>query len=111
MADIVVTIPKGYFDEPGFYTKDTFRIGRRPKRLEEGDTIFLVYQGEVLYRAYFDGFIDDVDCGATENYWDGINLEFSDFKELEKPVPLKGFRGFRYVDRLPAKVRKALEAA
>ncbi len=115
MADIVVTIPKGYFDENGQYAKTHFSIGRHPKRWNEDpvhpSTIFFVYEGAVRYWADLETLCDeDMTCEVTGKKWKGLNLNFSCFKEMKRPVPMTGFRSFRYLDRMPKSVQQKVMA-
>lgn len=92
MADIVVTVPKGYFKEAR-YTKDYFTFGgtRKPKRLKYRDRIYIAYEGRIEEFYTFEGYDEEFDHLEVQFY-------FGDRRQLVKPFPCKGFQGFRYAE-------------
>ena len=108
MADIVVTVPKGYF-EGERYQKDTFGFGgtRKPKRLKYHDRIYIVYEGLIEEFYPFEDYETEPDEDHFEFYL-GVR------RQLAKPFPCKGFQGFRYAERMGlnrkrGKVRRVLK--
>ena len=92
MSDIVVTVPKGYF-EGERYQKDTFTFSstRKPKRLKPNDRIYIVYEGLIEEFYPFEGYESEPDDDYFEFYLGGR-------RRLFKAFPCKGFRGFRYAE-------------
>lgn len=112
--DIIVTTPKSEIEtskkegemveQEGGYWFRTFRF--KPK-IEPGDKIFFVENG--LIKGY--GIIFEItqseqgeQCEVTERTWGNEGdwvVKYKDWHWLENPVPMKGFQGIRYVDRIP----------
>lgn len=107
--NIVVTIPKKMLPQiereeklvrklERHGTPCTFfwKIGRKPKKLIPGDRCYFVWDGAVRAWHTVIGFAKDVKCDMTGILHSGICVVLgSKINEIE-PVPMKGFRGFRY---------------
>ncbi len=104
--DIVITIPSSIeWDE---YKKEldsvidgknvlNFKVSNFPKMCKVGDKCYLNYKGYVKGWMTIVGFSDkNFICNTTGKDWSGKFIERSGpFHEI-KPIPMKGFQGFRY---------------
>lgn len=99
MPDIIVTVPKheiehckqSKFGLDGLFDRAWWRLPTWPKRFEQMvDRIGFVIEGAIRFIAT-DAWLDErEDAPVVE--WDVESI-----KEIE-PIPMKGFRGFRYYD-------------
>ena len=114
--DIIVTTPKSeienarkeaefikkYKEDKGAFRFRTFRF--KPK-VEVGDKIFFVNDGFIKgYLTIFDIDVGSEYCEVTDREWgdeNSIVLKFKRWTPLKNPIPMKGFQGIRYLDRLP----------
>ena len=106
---IMVTVPKG--EKANIAKEDLWakkqketvlqywKVSRPPKRLEAGDRVYFVEDGHIRYYHNFLGIVQDFKCEVTGRFWPGTNLKMT-YPEtiLERQVPMKGFRGFRYTE-------------
>lgn len=108
--DIVVTVPKremaNISKEDAFVQKNKgavqfWSMARRPTKLEVGDRVYFVENGFVRYYHEVIGFAKDQKCQVTGRVWKGcsVMLRCPETK-LTKPIPMKGFQGFRYINRV-----------
>jgi hypothetical protein len=109
--DIVVTVPKRELDnlkkEDEFIADngaDTciqyWAIGRKPSNLKMKDRVYFVENGEIKYYHTFLGYAKDPICEVTGRTWNGLNLILKCPEVvLKTTIPMKGFQGFRYVQR------------
>lgn len=116
--DIIVTIPKGQYknidqeiswakslsDKEKETSSKFWSMSRLPKNITPGDRCYFVREDKIEhYREVKDIIAEDMgfSCEVTDNYWEGPFLELSVLPvNLEKPVAMKGFQGFRYTDRI-----------
>lgn len=105
--DIIVTIPrkeKKYIEAEEEWAKkvkgpywEFWRVGRRPAKLEFGDRVYFIEDGQITCYQIFEGFEEDFTCEATGRFWPGLNLRMqAPAIELKNPVSMRGFQGFRY---------------
>lgn len=111
--DIIVTTPKGEMAIAAQEAKDALSgkvdfyvraFGRIPARVNKGDKIFYVEDGYITGYAIVYGFSQGaVICETTQNEWHGSINIWMECKTWQwiKPIPMKGFQGFRY--RVPAR--------
>lgn len=79
-----------------------FRVPFLPKA-EDRSSIkrcYLCYRGNVIGWMSVVGFVDEFDfeCKSTGKHWNGKFIQRSGPFHSIVPIPMKGFRGFRYVD-------------
>ena len=87
-TSVETLVHKKGLNEP--YSHFFWSLSRRPKNFEAGDKVFFAVKGEV--KGYF--ISDDIGTG-TEHRTE-ITWAKDTWKDLEKPIPTKPFRGFRY---------------
>jgi len=119
MPDVIVTTPKGESENSrieGAVGGPWFRTFRRKPDAKPGDLIWFVERGKITGRGEIVKIttIDEpIRCATTGRLWGGdYVLEYDSWKWLARPIKMKGFRGFRYVDRikgLKAKLARALK--
>jgi len=110
-VDIVVTIPKR--EAQNIAREDEFvaqmqghavqfwSIHNKPKNLIVGDRVYFVENGYITCYHIFIGYVYDPVCEVTGRLWSGLNLLLRCPQvKLENPVPMKGFQGFRYIERI-----------
>lgn len=110
--DIVVTIPKKESaniekeEEWAEENKDTaaicfWKVSNEPRKLNAGDRVYFVENGMITSYNIFKYCDWDLTCEVTGREWPGLNLVMEiPTAILKKPVPMKGFRGFRYMERV-----------
>ena len=129
MLDIIVTTPKSehenakmeadVFDGKGGGI--WFRSMRgKPKQLDKGDRMYYVDGGVVtgygivIGIEYRNPILDPkVKCDVTNKTWRGphfVCMRSDSWVGIEVPVEMKGFQGFRYVDRIDG-LREKLKMA
>ncbi len=86
----------------------------KPK-VESGDRIYFVENGVIVgYGVILDCEQVDVpeECDVTGRQWgkqgDWV-VRYNDWHWLDSKPKMRGFQGYRYVDRLPDEIREALE--
>lgn len=106
--DIIVTIPKSEFKtmkkEQAFAEANNgevveyWSVGEKPTKLEIGDKVYFVEDGQINCYQIFLGYEYNAVCEVTDRVWKGLNLilEYPPII-LDNPIPMKGFQGFRYV--------------
>lgn len=110
--DIVVTIPKS---EAANTAKEDrwvvanqaegvvqfWSLGRKPKDLNIGDRVYFVERGRITCYQEFFGFASDPVCQVTGRLWPGLNLLLRcPAVPVRNYISYKGFRGFRYIERI-----------
>ena len=115
--DIVITIPKseyGNIDKEiewaqGLPIEDlrgttkNWTVGRFPTKIEDGDRCYFIKDGQIVHYREIIG-LDETSftCEVTNRDWSGPMLELSPIPiALNEPVPMKGFRGWRYLRERP----------
>lgn len=104
--DIIVTTPKSEHETAQAEAESVkndpdafwFRTLRGKPDVEVGDRVYYVDRG--MIRGY--GIIFDIETGEMEDdahdcAWNGTHLKQKEWVWLKKPVPMRGFQGFRYV--------------
>lgn len=119
MADIIVTTPRGESENSrieGEAGGPWFRTFNRKPDVKIGDRIWFVERGRITGRGEIVSVttIDEpVVCATTGRRWSGdYILEYDHWRWAEREIEMKGFRGFRYVDRIPglkAKLARAIK--
>ncbi len=74
-----------------------WKVSRKPKNLEIGDKCFFVW-GDAI-RAYHEvlGFSENMVCQVTGIYHPGVCIVLDPaIHNIDHPIPMKGFRGYRY---------------
>lgn len=109
--DIIITIPK-YVDWCE-YAKELkmvedrsqtmlFKVPHLPKKTSVGDVCYLCYRGYIIgwmYITYL-GFVEGFECTVTGKPWPAGNyIGRSGYFHAIRPIPYKGFQGFRYAPK------------
>lgn len=107
--DIVITLPSNI--EWNEYQKElknvedgdqvlNFKVSNLPKRTSIGNKCYLCYRGNVIGWMEIVGLVkNDFKCTTTGKEWNGNFIQRSGiFHKLEKPIPMGGFQGFRYLN-------------
>lgn len=80
-----------------------YRLPTLPKDTEVGDRCYVCYNGQLIGWMEITGISkrDGFECSTTGKDWgDGNYISRSgEFHYLKNPVPMKGFMGYRYIDR------------
>jgi hypothetical protein len=109
--DIIVTTPKKEIatsKKEGDYVKkhggQWFRTFKYKPKVEAGDKIYFVEAGAI--KGY--GIVREVSsasatkCDVTGREWKGKYIvKYDTWHWLKAPVEFKGFRGIRYIERIP----------
>jgi hypothetical protein len=76
-----------------------FKVPFLPK--QDLDRCYLVWRGHVVgWMAVTGSYEGDFTCETTGTQWSGKFIERSGpFHHLATPAPMRGFQGFRYIDR------------
>lgn len=105
--DIVITLPKKvnwkeYLKELEV-VKDSrshlnFKVSNFPKDLKLMDRCYLCYKNFIIGYMFVTGMVEkEMICSTTGKEWKGKFIQRSgEFYKLGKPIPMKGFQGFRY---------------
>lgn len=110
MMDILVTTPKKAHElaakEAKFVNENSdaywFRTIKGKPNVQVGDRVYYVDNGQITgYGIVFDIEQGQLQCEATEKIYEGTHLKQRKWIPLSKPIPFKGFQGFRYVHRIP----------
>lgn len=119
MPDIIVTTPRkecGNSKLEGAAGGPWFRTFPTKPDIKPGDLIWFVERGEITGRGEITILttIDEpIRCATTGRLWGGdYVLEYDRWKWLERPITMRGFRGYRYVDRIKgfkAKLARAIK--
>ena len=79
-----------------------YKCNRLPSKADRSNIkkCYLCYKGNVIGWMEVVGFVEDYkfDCTTTGNNWSGNFIQRSGPFHRIDPIPMKGFRGFRYVD-------------
>ena len=104
--DIVITIPKTVswadYEKELQVVKDgshviNFKVPRLPKQANIGDKCYLCYKGNIVGWMKIVGLKSGgFTCTTTGTYWEGNFVQRSGKFNKIKPIPMKGFQGFRY---------------
>ena len=73
-----------------------WRVSRKPKNLEVGDKCFFVWNDAVRAYHVFLGFSENMICQVTGTHYPGICIVLDPVIYGIDPIPMKGFRGYRY---------------
>lgn len=109
MADIIITTPKSEMKTAATEAEQCIRNGggfyfrkfaTLPRNLNPGSRIFYTEDGYVRGFAVVDSVsIGSSTCSTTGRVWEGyIAYMRADSWKWVKPIPLKGFQGWRYFD-------------
>ena len=89
---------------------------RAPKRFEPGDLLYVVYDGAIRYAFETGNFdvartkelppVDDAEGHNPPLPKGGIRAWLNDYYEIDPPIPMRGFQGFRYTDPPTFKYKK-----
>ena len=104
---VIVTCPKinkefleAKVENPGWSFWD---FPRRPKKLRPGDMLYVVYDGTIRYAFETGSFesgpkppVEDAEGHNLGIPKGGIRVWFEDVYDVDPPIPMKGFQGFRY---------------
>ena len=104
--DIIVTIPSNikwddYQKELDDAVKNNYvlnyKVNSFPKRTKIGNKCYLVYNNNIVGWLPIIGFEEkEFTCQTTSREWIGKFIVRSPKLTLTNPIPMKGFRGFRY---------------
>ena len=117
--DIIVTTPKSEHktaeaeaeavaNDPNSFW---FRTIRGKPNVQIGDRVYYVDNG--MIRGY--GVVFEIEVGEMwddthERWWNGTNLKQRIWVWLKKPIPFRGFQGFRYINKIDG-LKEKLEQA
>lgn len=117
--DVIVTIPKSEYGniekeiawakKLGKRQKRTasknWTVSRAPKHIDDGDRCYFIRNGMITHYREIRGvqeFDHGFTCEVTDRDWWGPYLELDVMPVvLKKPVPMKGFQGWRYLRERP----------
>lgn len=107
--DIVITLPSSIdwedYQREIDRVKDesevlNFRVPSLPAQTAPGERCYLVWRGNVIGWMKIHGFREgEFTCTTTGHTWKGKFIQRTGPLNRVDPVPVKGFRGFRYVYR------------
>ena len=84
-----------------------FRTINGTPNVQIGDKVYYVDQGEIRgYGIVFDIVFGEIKCHSTGKVYTGTHLKQRKWVCLEKPIPFRGFQGFRYINRIPELQKK-----
>lgn len=81
-----------------------FRVTHLPKKAKRGDRAYMVHDGYIRGYMWIVGLTESPEGAVvnpiTGDEWPAGNyiMRFPQWHELKEPIPMKGFRGFRYRD-------------
>ena len=113
--DILVTTPKSAhqlaYEEAMFVERYPntywFRTIRGKPDVQIGDKVYYVDQGMIRgYGIVFEITYEELQCIMTKKIYKGTHLKQRKWVWLKKPIPFKGFQGFRYINRIPELQKK-----
>lgn len=108
MSDILITIPSTIswpeYQKELKAVEDgsqvmNFKVSKLPVRTAVGNKCYICYGGNIIGWMKIVGLKsnENFDCTTTGKQWSGNFIQRSGvFHKLEKPIPMKGFQGFRY---------------
>ncbi|MFW6233307.1 MAG: hypothetical protein ACOC3Z_01445 [Nanoarchaeota archaeon] len=104
--DIIITLPSSIrweeYEKELNWVKDgknvlNFKVNHFPKLAKVGDKCYLNYKGNIIGWMYITGLSEkEFTCDVTGKVWKGKFIERSGKFNKIKPLPMKGFQGFRY---------------
>ena len=81
-----------------------FKIPTYPKEVSAGDRCYIVHNGYIKGWMKIFNIVkrDSFECTTTGKNWnDGIYIQRTGkFHPLETEVPMKGFKGYKYIDEI-----------
>lgn len=116
--DVLVTTPKSKHplaEQEGIFVEQNpyafwFRTIRGKPDVQVGDRVYYIDNGEITgYGIVFDVETGKMECEATGKIYSGTHLKQRKWVRLKKPIPFRGFQGFRYVDRIDELREKLVE--
>ena len=108
LKDIIITLPNDIQWEE--YQKEldkvkdyksvmNFKVPNFPKQSGKGQKCFLNYQGNIIGWMEIIGFTEqEFNCSTTGIKWKGKFIQRSGPFHSIDPIPMNGFRGFRYMN-------------
>lgn len=73
-------------------------LSQKPKNLNIGDKVYFIWNSKMRGYHIVVGFGNDMKCTTTGIQYEGYCIILdTQFHELEEPVTMNGFRGFRYI--------------
>ncbi|MBD3407297.1 MAG: DUF1489 family protein [Candidatus Lokiarchaeota archaeon] len=73
-------------------------VSKRPKNLHIGDKVYFIWNKAMRGYHKVVGFDTNMKCTTTGNQYKGCCIILDPiFHDIEYPIPMNGFRGFRYV--------------
>jgi len=106
--DIIITLPSKinwneYKEELRLVESEeyllNFKVNHFPKKTNVGDKCYLLYNGYVIGWMKIVGFKEDeFKCGVTGKHWKGKFIQRSGKFHKIKPIVMKGFQGYRYIN-------------
>lgn len=115
MVNILVTTPKSKHElaeEEGRFVEENpdafwFRTVRGRPNVRIGDRVYYVDDGQITgYGVVFDIEVGELQCEATGKIYCGTHLKQRKWIPLKKPIPFRGFQGFRYIARIDGLTEK-----
>ena len=107
--DIIITLPSKIewsdYEKELDAVKDesqimNFKVPFLPK--QQPDKVYLCYRGNIIGWMKCCGMINDkkFDCTTTGEHWEGKFIQRTgEFHKID-PIPMKGFRGFKYFNNI-----------
>ena len=107
---VIVTCPKhnkAFLDAKVEYPEDSFwDFQRAPKRFSPGDMLYVVHDGAIRYAFETGNFhlgprppVEDAEGHNPGIPKGGIRAWLEEVHEVDPPIPMKGFQGFRYYEQ------------
>lgn len=119
MKDIVITIPKKIKWEE--YQKEldkvkdekevlNFKVTHLPKDTSKGRRCYIVYNDNIIGWMKISGLVEqEFTCSTTGKNWKGKFIQRTGKLNKINPIPMKGFRGFRYYEKIDEKMNLFIE--
>jgi hypothetical protein len=108
LRDIIITIPanidwKTYTQElnkvKDYKNVMNFKVPNFPVHSGKGKKCFLNYNGNIIGWMEIVGFSEEeFTCSTTGRKWKGKFIQRAGPFHPINPIPMKGFRGFKYLD-------------
>lgn len=116
--DILITIPAKIkwsdYEKELEAVKDckqvmNFKVPSRPN-VKAMDKCYLLHKGFIVGWMNIMGVVShSFDCTTTKKHYEGIFVQrCGTFNYLEKPVKMKGFQGYRYIDNLKPEIKEQI---
>jgi len=109
--DIIITLPSTI--DWGDYVKElktvedeshilNFKVSKLPTKTAIGNKCYICWRGSIVGWMKISGLTkNDFNCSTTDKHWSGNFIQRTGkFNYIDKPIPMKGFQGFRYFNNI-----------